>query len=143
MLRRCSFIGQSSACLVLLFCAFYLDRTAYQATAGSQGSIECPSPHTTATFLSRELAACSCIAYTCYIIFLDNHTNARTCFYRLHMADHQPLPMGGNMFDRNVRTNKLDTGGAIMPLPLNLIALIISYVSAYIYLLTMVRSQLL
>ena len=51
--------------------------------------------------------------------------------------------MGGNMFDRNVRTNKLDTGGAIMPLPLNLIALIISYVSAYIYLLTMVRSQLL
>lgn len=39
--------------------------------------------------------------------------------------------MGGNMFDRNVRTNKLDTGGAIMPLPLNLIALIISYVGSH------------
>lgn len=120
----------------------HLDRTAYQATAGSQGNIECPSPHATATSPSLELTACSCIAYICYIIFLDNYTNARTCFYRLHMAD-QPLPMGGNMFDRNVRTNKLDTGGAIMPLPLNLIALIISYVGAYIYLLTMVSSQLL
>lgn len=89
-----------------------------------------------------ELAACSCIAYICYIIFLDNYTNARTCFYRLHMAD-RPLPMGGNMFDRNVRTNKLDTGGASMPLPLNLIALIISYVGAQIYLLTMASLQLL
>ena len=89
-----------------------------------------------------ELAACSCIVYICCITFLDNYTNVRTYFYRLHMAD-QPLPMGGNMFDRNVRTNKLDTGGAIMPLPLNLIALIISYVGAQIYLLTMVNSQLL
>ena len=109
--------------------SFHLDRTVDQATAVSQGSIECPSLYATAISLSLEEATYSCIAYICHIIFPETHANARTCLYRLNMADH-PYTMSGNMFDRNVRTNKLDAGGAIMPLPLNLIALIISYVGS-------------
>ena len=121
-------IGQSSARgLVLLTCKFIRTGLPIKPQPGPKAALNvrhCMQPQPPRRL---ELAACSRIAYICHISFLDNYTNARTCSYRLPMAD-QPLPMGGNMFDRNVRSNKLDAGGAIMPLPLNLIALIISYV---------------
>ena len=109
--------------------SLHLDRTPDRATAVSQGSIECPSLQALAASLSIEQATYTCIAYICPLIFLDIYANARTCLYRLNMADH--ATMSGNVFDRTVRTNMFDTGGAMMPLPLNLIALIISYVGSH------------
>ncbi|KAL2048279.1 hypothetical protein N7G274_000190 [Stereocaulon virgatum] len=89
------------------------------------------------TFANVKWSSCQCAACTSCLNLLETSSNVSTGLQPPSMADPS---MMANMFDRNVRPHKQEIGSSALPLPLNLIGLIISYLDSSADLSRMLRT---